>query len=105
MIVTPSVAVLACKLNVAQGRHHTPAALPPSGAGQHQPCVAKTEPLSFLFLDVFPCRSSSAILGRVSTDALAAASISDIYTTSTAFLISGGVLTTLCGQGASHPPH
>ena len=44
---------------------------------------------------------ASAVLGRVSTDALAAASVSDIYTTSTVFLIQGGILTTLCGQGVS----
>jgi hypothetical protein len=43
--------------------------------------------------------TDSAVLGHVSTQALAAASLSDLYTTSTSFLISGGILTTLCGQG------
>ena len=47
----------------------------------------------------------SSVLGHVSTDALAGASLSDIYTTSTAFLISGGVLTTFCGQGNGYRCH
>ncbi|EGD80569.1 hypothetical protein PTSG_01161 [Salpingoeca rosetta] len=42
--------------------------------------------------------TDTAVLGHVGTDYLSAASLSDIYTTATAFLIGGRVLSTFCGQ-------
>lgn len=42
--------------------------------------------------------TDTAVLGHVGTDYLSAASLSDIYTTSTQFLIGGRVLSTFCGQ-------
>lgn len=73
-----------------------------------QPWSLKQElrTIFFLALPIFVAVSSwlgmkitdTAVLGHVGTDYLSAASLSDIYTTSTAFLINGRVLSTFCGQ-------